>query len=97
MKFIVLVIAAGNTLTNGKTYLVTAATVTNNGNIYSVGEYFVAVGTLLGGVGTVVLVQPSVLPNSMHEELAKRTAANILGSLKDYTAQENLMKKITLN
>lgn len=79
-------ITAGPTaLTIGLTYYVTIGTVTHNAIVYTVGQTFVAVSTVLTGTGTVINIVNTNLPDSTHEEIAKLASSIIIGEVSDYT------------
>ncbi len=81
----------GNILTIGQLYLVLpGGTVTNNGNTFQPGQYFVAQAQNIVGFGSVVLIVDCILPVNTHEEICKRAANILTNTIDDYTKMQTL-------
>lgn len=74
----------------GQTYYVTVGTVTHNAVVYTVGQSFVAVNTVLTGTGTVIFIVNCILSVSCHEELCKQAAQILIGSVEGWNQSKFL-------
>ena len=80
-----LISPGGAVLTNGASYIATEVSV-QNGTTYQVGTQFTAAGTALTS-GQVILASVTVqicLPDKVHEEICKRVAAVMSGTIQAY-------------
>lgn len=85
--------AGPSVLTVGQTYYVTLGPVTHNSIIYQTGDTFVAVNTILIGVGTVVLIVNSDLPAALHDEICSTGAQILLGIAEAYNKKQNMKEE----
>lgn len=76
--------AGPSVLIIGQNYLVTVGTVTHNLVSYMVGQQFVAVNTILSGIGTVISMTNCILSPTCHEEICKVASGLLIGTVQGF-------------
>jgi len=87
------------TLLIGSTYFVESGSIIYNGVTYNLGDSFVVVAgfTTFLGAGTVVRTLPLPLPDTSHEEIAKRTAQILTGVVENYNKTQLKAQEVQAN
>lgn len=79
------IVAGPTVLTIGLTYYVNLGTVTHNIVTYNTGDTFIAVSTVMTGVGNVLLIQNSEIGSSQHEAICQIAASDLLQNIEKFT------------